>query len=87
MKRIGLDTWVKIAALVEALVVVVSALFIAAQQHLQPQELSAQTAINTTSLHRTHLPVAGRAGVRPRTAAGRCRLREALLVPQPSAGF
>jgi len=40
---------VKIAALVEALVVVVSALFIAAQQHLQSQELSAQTAINATS--------------------------------------
>ena len=31
-------------------VVVVSALFIAAQQHLQSQELSAQTAINATRL-------------------------------------
>ena len=50
MKRISLDTWVKVAALVEALVVVVSALFIAAQQHLQSQELSAQTAINATQL-------------------------------------
>jgi len=50
MKRIGLDTWVKIAALVEALLVVVSVLFIAAQQHVQSQELSAQTAINATQL-------------------------------------
>jgi hypothetical protein len=50
MKRFNLDVAVKIAALVEALVVVVSALFIAAQQHLQSQELSAQTAINATQL-------------------------------------
>lgn len=50
MKRISLDTGVKIAALVEALVVVVSALFIAAQQHLQSQQLRAQTAINAAQI-------------------------------------
>lgn len=48
MKR--LDIAVKIAALIEALIVVISALFIAAQQHTQSQELSAQTAINATNL-------------------------------------
>ena len=45
-----LDAAVKIAALAEALVVVVSVLFIAAQQRTQTQELRAQTAINSTQL-------------------------------------
>lgn len=45
-----LDVAVKIAALLEALVVVVSVLFIAAQQRTQTQELRAQTAINSTQL-------------------------------------